>query len=137
MHEKVHIIIDPESMCSTNRLVTLEFLEIVSEQEHPDGAFRSLFTKGYTYRRRGVPELLKIMHRSQFLDMRSKLSVASRGNLGGDAERQHCNLGQLLYKTILKYMFEGMGLTPGARFVIQPSRGGTPHWLLHAWSQTL
>ena len=82
MHAKVHGIIDPESMYSTDRLVTLEFLEIVSEQKQPDGACRSLFTKGCTYRRRGVPDSQKIMHQSQFLDMSSKLSVAHVGTWG-------------------------------------------------------
>ena len=95
-------------MYLTGRLATLEFLEIVSEQKQPDGAFRSLFTKCYTYRRRGVPELLKIMHRSQFLDMSAKLAAASRGNLVDDKERTHWESGRLLYNTILKYMFEEM-----------------------------
>ena len=40
-HEKVHGIIDLESMYSTDRLVPLEFLEIVSGQKQLDGAFRS------------------------------------------------------------------------------------------------
>ena len=52
MHEKAHGIIDPESVYSPERSVTLELLEVVSAQKQPDGAFRSLFTKGYTYRRR-------------------------------------------------------------------------------------
>ena len=82
VHENVHGIIDPESMYSSDRPVTLEFAEIVSEQKHPDGELRSLFAKGYTFRRRGVPELIKIMQRGRFLDMSSKLSAASRGNLG-------------------------------------------------------
>jgi len=82
VHEKLHGIIDPESMYSKHRPVTLELLEIVSEQKHPDGEFFSLFTKDYKYRRQGVPDLLHIMHRSQFLDMSSTLSAASRGNLG-------------------------------------------------------
>ena len=41
------------------------------------------------------------------------------GIFGDDKERKHWNSGRLLYNTILKYMFEGMGLTPGARLVIQ------------------
>ena len=59
------------------------------------------------------------MRRSQFLDMSSKLAVSSRGNLGDDKERQNWNLGRRLFKTILKYMFEGMCLTPGALLVTQ------------------
>ena len=57
-HAKVHGIIDPEPMYLTYGPVTLGFLESVSEQKHPGGESFSLFTKGYTYRRRGVPELL-------------------------------------------------------------------------------
>ena len=118
-HEKVHGVIDPDSMYSTQRPVTLEYAEVVSDTKNPDGELRSLFAKGYTYRRHGVPELLKIMHRSQFLDMSSKLSAASRGNLGDEKERKHWNSGRLHYKTLLKYIFQDMGLTPGARVVIQ------------------
>ena len=40
MHKKVHGVIDPESMYATDRRVTLEFLENVSEQKQPDGAVR-------------------------------------------------------------------------------------------------
>jgi len=115
----VHGIIDPDSMHSSDRPVTLDFAEIVSEQKHPDGELRSLFAKGYTFRRRGVPELIKIMQRSRFLDMSSKLSAASRGSLGEENERKHWNSGRLLYKTLLKYLFQGMGLTPGARVIVQ------------------
>ena len=118
-HEKVNGIIDPDSMYSTKRPVTLEFAEIVANAKNGDGELRSLFSKGYTYRRRGVPELLKIMHRSQFVDMSTKVSAASRGNLGEEKERKHWNSGRLLYKTLLKYIFQDMGLTPGARVVIQ------------------
>ena len=60
----------------------LEFEQVVSDARNADGELRSLFTKGYTYRRHGVPELLRIMHRSQFVDMSSRLSAASRGTWG-------------------------------------------------------
>ena len=83
VHERVCSIIDPESMYSTDRPVTLEFLEIVSEQKQPDGEFRSLFTKGYTYRRRGVPELLDIMHLSQFVGYEFQSLSCLTCELGG------------------------------------------------------
>jgi hypothetical protein len=59
------------------------------------------------------------MRRSQFLDMSSKLAVASRGNLGDDKERKQLISGRLLYNTILKYMVERLGLTPRVRLAIQ------------------
>ena len=115
----VHGVIDPAYMYSNDRPVILEFAEVMSKERDAQGELCSLFAKGYTFRRRGVPELLKILHRSHFTDMSSKLSAASRGNLGEEKERKHWNSGRLLYKTLLKYIFEGMGLTPGARVVIQ------------------
>ena len=114
----VQAIIDPKTMYSTERPVTLEFLQILSDQK--EGVeLKSIFRKGYTWRRYGVPELLKILPRSHFHDWSSKLSAASRGNLGEDKERKSWNSGRLLYKTILQFIFSGMGLTPGARVVIQ------------------
>ena len=119
VNEKAHAIIDPDTMYSTNRPVTFEFIEILSHEKHPNEEPRSLFAKGYMFRRRGVPELVKIMHRSNFLDMSSKLSAASRGNLGEEMDRKHWHNGRQMYKTLLKYMFEGMGLTPSARVLKQ------------------
>ena len=119
VHERVHAIIHPESMYSTDRPVTLEFSEVISQEKLSSGEFRSLFAKGYTFKRRGVPELVSVMHRSKFMDMSSKMSAASRGNLGEEKERKHWNSGRHLYKAVLKYIFDGMGLTPGARAVIQ------------------
>jgi hypothetical protein len=52
-------IIDPQSMYLTDRIVTLEFLDIVSEHKHSDCEFCGIFTEGYTYRRRGVPEFVE------------------------------------------------------------------------------
>ena len=78
-----------------------------------------MFSKGFVFRRRGVPELIKIMHRSQFVDTSNKLAAASRGNLGEDKERKHWHSGRSLYKTMLKYIFQDMGLTPNARVLVQ------------------
>ena len=128
VHEKVHAIVHPESMYSMDRPVTLEFSEVISQEKHTSGEFRSLFAKGYTFRRRGVPELVNVMHRSKFLDMSSKMSAASRGNLGEEKERKHWNSGRQLYKVVLKYIFEGMGLTPGARAVIQHMTAWDPEF---------
>ena len=91
MHERVHGIVDPESTYSTDRLVKLEILEIASEQKHPDGEFFSLCTEGYTYRRREVPDLLKIMSRSKFLDMSPKSQRCLTWKLGGEKERKNLN----------------------------------------------
>ena len=67
-----------------------------------------MFCRGYVYKRQGVPELVKIMYRSEFIDMSSKLSAASRGDLGEEKEHKHWQSRQSLYKTMLKYRFQGM-----------------------------
>ena len=54
------------------------------------------------YKLKGAPELVKIMHRSEFTDMSSRLSAASRGNLGEEKDR-----------------FQGMNLTPGAQALVE------------------
>jgi hypothetical protein len=114
----VQAVIDPKTMYSSERPVTLEFLQLMSGQR--DGnELKSIFRKGYTWRRGGIPELIKILHRSHFQDWSSKLSAASRGNLGEEKERKSWSSGRLLYKTFLQYIFADMGLTPGARVVIQ------------------
>ena len=63
--------------------------------------------------------MIEIFHRCQFQDWSSKLSAASRGHVGEEKERKSWNSGRAMYKSVLKYIFEGMGLTPGARIVIQ------------------
>ena len=119
-HQTGHCIIDPESMYSNDRPCTMEFSSIISSEKNTtDGEYKSLFSKGFAYRRRGVPELVKIMHRSQFVDMANKLAAASRGNLGEEKERKHWHSGRCLYKTMLKYIFQDMGLTPNARVLVQ------------------
>ena len=51
----VQAIIDPQTMYSTERLVNMEFLQLLSQEK--DGlTFKSIFRKGYTWRRGGVPE---------------------------------------------------------------------------------
>ena len=116
---ELHTIIDPETMYSDNRPAHLDFLQLVSELKDADGALRSVFRKGFSWRRGAIPELIKILHRSHFENWSNKLSAASRGNLGEDKERKSWSSGRQLYKSILKYMFHGMGLTPGARVVVQ------------------
>ena len=118
-HQAGHCIIDPDTMYSTDRPCTMEFSSIISKEQTPDGKYRSLFSKGYAFRRLGVPELIKVMHRSQFVDTGNKLTAASRGNLGEEKERKHWHSGRSLYKTMLKYIFQDMGLTPGARVLVQ------------------
>ena len=118
-HQTGHCIIDPDSMYSPDRPCTMEFLSVIRHERTSDGEFRSLFANGDAFRRRGVPELINIMHRSQFVDTCNKLAAASRGNLGSEKELKHWNSGRSLYKTILKYIFQDMGLTPNARLLVQ------------------
>ena len=89
-HQTGHCIIDPDTMYSTDRKCTIEFLTSISKEQTPDGQYCSLFSKGYAFRRRGVPELIMIMQRSQLVDTGNKLAAASRGNLG---EEKDANIG--------------------------------------------
>ena len=107
-------VIDPETMYSPDRPVTVEFMQLLSDTKDGD-ELKSMFRKGYTWRRGGIPELIKILHSSQFQDWSSKLSAASRGHVGNDKERKSWSSGRGLYRSVLKYIFEGMG----ARIVIQ------------------
>ena len=61
-----------------------------------------MFPRGCMYKLKGAPELVKIMHRSEFTDMSSRLSAASRGNLGEE-----------------KDPFQGMNLTPSAQALVE------------------
>ena len=118
-HQTGHCIIDPDSMYSPDRPCSMEFTTLVSSEKDSEGEFKSLFSKGFVFRRHGVPELVKILHRSEFVDTSTKLAAASRGNLGEEKERKHWNSGRSLYKTMFKYIFQDMGLTPNARVLVQ------------------
>ena len=59
------------------------------------------------------------MNHSQFIDMSNTLSAASHGSLGDEKEHKHWNSRQIFYKTMLKYIFQGVGLTPHVQALVQ------------------
>ena len=85
---EVTMIIDPESMYSQERPFKIDAVQIMSAAEKSDGEQKCLFAKGFTWKRFSVPELVKIMHRSQFWDWSVKVSAASKTKIAGDLERR-------------------------------------------------
>ena len=112
---EVTMIIDPESMYSHERPFKIDAIQIMSAVEKSDGEQKCLFAKGLTWKRFSVPELVKIMHRNQFFDWSVKVSAASRSKIDTVLERRSWFSGRCLQKSLLKHIFQGMGLTPAAR----------------------
>ena len=85
---EVTMIIDPESMYSHERPFKIDAVQIMSAAEKSDGEQKCLFAKGFTWKRFSVPELVKIMRRSQFFDWSVKVSAASRSKIDTVLERR-------------------------------------------------
>jgi hypothetical protein len=115
---EVTMIIDPESMYSQERPHKIDCIQVMSAAETAELEPKCLFAKGFTWRRFSVPELVKIMHRSQFEDWSVKVSAASKLTKAPDVERKSWFSGRSLLKSLLKHVFQGMGLTPAARACI-------------------
>jgi hypothetical protein len=115
---EVTMIIDPESMYSMERPHKIDAIQVMSASEKADGEPKCLFAKGFTWKRFSVPELVQIMHRSQFADWSVKVSAASKLTRDKQVERKSWFSGRCLLKSLLKHVFQGMGLTPAARACI-------------------
>jgi hypothetical protein len=115
---EVTMIIDPDSMYSLERPHKIDAFQVMSAAEKSENEPKCLFAKGFTWKRFSVPELVKIMHRSQFADWSVKVSAASRRTQDPQVERKSWFSGRCLLKSLLKHVFQGMGLTPAARACI-------------------
>ena len=86
-----HCIIDPDSVYSPTQKGVIDFSLIMSSSRRA-GEYCSLFSRGSMYKRSGVPELVKLMDRNEFIDMSNNLSAASHGSSGNEIERNNTGI---------------------------------------------
>ena len=123
----VTMLIDPDSMYSSSREHHCNFWQITSAEQAADtGIERCLFTRGFSFSREAVPELVNIMQRDEFKDWKDKFEVPSKGNLDASLEWRSWNSSKHITQCVLRHVFKGAGFTSAQRAQVRHLTLWTP-----------